>query len=94
MSHTPEWGWVAWATDHPSANKVDQHDIPESGGEEARTRNSKLEADGVIMVTSCAVEALCMAFGPMEAKETLPTRTFHATVRDWKDVLITIWAKI
>jgi hypothetical protein len=47
-----------------------------------RTRNSKLEAEGVIMVTSCAVEALCMAFGPMEAKETLPTRTFHATVRD------------
>jgi hypothetical protein len=47
-----------------------------------RTRNSKLEAEGVIIVTSWAVEALCMAFGPMEAKETLPTRTFHATVRD------------
>jgi len=45
-------------------------------------RNSKLAAEGVIIVTSWAVEALCMAFGPMEAKETLPTRTFHATVRE------------
>ena len=35
-----------------------------------------------MMVTSCAVDALCMAPGPMEAKETLPTRTFHATVLD------------
>jgi hypothetical protein len=52
VSHTPEWGWVAWATGHPSANKAYQHSIPERGGEEARTRNSKLEADGVIMVTS------------------------------------------
>jgi hypothetical protein len=55
-------------------------------GKGIRTRNSKLEAEGVIMVTSWAVEALCMAFGPMEANETLPTRTFQATVRDWKDV--------
>jgi hypothetical protein len=45
------------------------------------------------MVTSCAVEALCMAFGPIEAKETLPTRTFHATVRDWKSVLVTMGVK-
>jgi hypothetical protein len=45
------------------------------------------------MVTSWAVEALCMAFGPMEAKETLPTRTFHATVRDWRRALITIGAE-
>ena len=36
-----------------------------------------------MMVTSCAVDALCMAPGPMEAKETLPTRTFHATVLDY-----------
>jgi len=43
-------------------------------------RNSKLDAEGVMMVTSCAVDALCMAPGPMEANETLPTRTFHATV--------------
>ena len=35
-----------------------------------------------MMVTSCAVDALCMAPGPIEAKETLPTRTFHATVLD------------
>lgn len=51
-------------------------------GEQALTRNSKLAAEGVIMVTSWAVEALCMALGPMEAKETLPTRTLYATVRD------------
>lgn len=43
-------------------------------------RNSKFAAEGVMMVTSCAVDALCMAPGPMEAKDTLPTRTFHATV--------------
>ena len=65
------------------------------GGKESRTRNSKLAAEGVIIVTSWAVEALCMAFGPMEAKETLPTRTFHATVRDWKrvELLMTIGAE-
>jgi hypothetical protein len=69
----------------PSANEGRQHKTDVSGtrkGMMMRTRNSKLAAEGVIMVTSWAVEALCMAFGPMEAKETLPTRTFHATVRD------------
>jgi hypothetical protein len=40
----------------------------------------------VIIVTSWAVDALCIAFGPIAAKETLPTRTLNATVRDWKDV--------
>lgn len=64
----------------PSADKAYQ---PENcGRDNARTRNSKFAADGVIIVTSCAVDALCIAFGPIEAKETLPTRTLNATVRD------------
>ena len=44
------------------------------------------------MVTSCAVDALCIAPGPMEAKETLPTRTFHATVLDFffQQVLVVV----
>ena len=53
-------------------------------GGAARTRNSKSFAVGVMIVTSCAVDALCIALGPGEAKETLPTRTFWATVRDWR----------
>lgn len=39
------------------------------------TLNSKFLACGVMIVISCAVEALCMAFGPGDAKETLPTST-------------------
>ena len=48
----------------------------------ALTLNSKFVAEGVMIVISWAVEALCMAFGPMAAKDTLPTRTLCATVRD------------
>ena len=33
------------------------------------------------MVTSCAVDALCIAFGPGDANDTLPTSTFWHTVR-------------
>jgi hypothetical protein len=74
-------------TDRPSADKESGRsatvETGVSGGERALTRNSKLAAEGVMMVTSCAVDALCMAPGPMDAKETLPTRTFHATVLDY-----------
>ena len=48
----------------------------------ALTLNSKFVAEGVMIVISWAVDALCMAFGPMAAKDTLPTRTLCATVRD------------
>ena len=70
--------------DPPSADGNGLSGVLIAGRKEGRalTRNSKFAAEGVMMVTSWAVEALCMAFGPMEAKETLPTRTFHATVRD------------
>ena len=48
------------------------------------TWNSRSFAVGVIIFTSCAVEALCIAFGPGAANETLPTRTFWHTVRDYR----------
>lgn len=38
-----------------------------------------------MIVTSCAVDALCIALGPGEANDTLPTRTFWHTVRDYED---------
>ncbi len=73
--------------DHPSADKssvsVSNGCAGKNGGERALTRNSKFAAEGVMIVTSCAVDALCMAFGPIDAKETLPTRTFQATVLDY-----------
>lgn len=47
----------------------------ELNAEAPLTLNSKLAAEGVMTVTSCAVDALCIALGPMEANETLPTRT-------------------
>ena len=52
-----------------------------AGGME-RTRNSKFVAVGVTTSISWAVEALCIAFGPGEANDTLPTRTLWTTVRD------------
>lgn len=47
------------------------------------TRNSRSFAVGVMIFTSWAVDALCIAFGPGAAKDTLPTRTFWQTVRDY-----------
>lgn len=38
-----------------------------------------------MIVISCAVDALCIAFAPGLAKETLPTRTLCTTVRDWQE---------
>ena len=46
------------------------------------TLNSKLAAEGEIICTSCAVAALCIAFAPGWANETLPTVTVWTIVRD------------
>lgn len=53
---------------------------------EVLTLNSKFLAVGVTTSISCAVEALCMAFGPGEANDTLPTRTSCTTVRDYHNI--------
>ena len=52
--------------------------VSDAGGRERRalTLNSRSLAVGVMILTSWAVDALCIAFGPGAAKETLPTSTF------------------
>ena len=50
------------------------------------TLNSRSLAVGVMILTSWAVDALCIAFGPGAAKETLPTSTFWQTVRDYREI--------
>ena len=46
------------------------------------TLNWKSDAVGEMICTSCAVDALCIAFGPGCANETLPTVTVWTIVRD------------
>ena len=63
-----------------TAGTVDKNEI--DSGSLILTLNSKLDAEGEMICTSCAVAALCIAFGPGWANETLPTVTVWTIVRD------------